>query len=150
MTSTRCAAALAAAVALIMLSGCIGTKEGWERAERVDQIHENAPDWFKESWETYLMNMRGQYGILAMDRMALGAGWIYCATGCTLLLGNQGQSHKSLWAIRALDQCEEVVRKGHPVARPDCDIYAVKDEIVWPHQFPWYVEPELRPSMVRE
>lgn len=124
----------------ILLSGCVTSKQSWQRAERVDQIHENAPAWLKASWQNYLTNMQGQFGIFAMDTMARGAGYTYCTSGCNVLIGNQGQAYKSLWAARAIESCQDSVRKGHPVARPDCEIYALRDDIVWRHRFPWRVE----------
>ncbi|MDE0050619.1 MAG: hypothetical protein OXO52_12580 [Rhodospirillales bacterium] len=139
-------AALAAAATLILigcvpilLSGCVTSKQAWERAERIDQIHKNAPQRFVGAWKRYQTQAQGRYGILALDRKGNGVGWIYCADGCQGLLGNRNQSIKSQWALKAIVQCEDAARRHAPTVKPDCDIYAIKDEIVWKHAFPWTV-----------
>ena len=134
----------------ILLAGCVTSKEAWKRFERIEELHENAPQRFVEGWQRYLTQAQGRYGILALDRNLNGMGWNYCVRHCNDLLGNQNQAIKSAWAWQAIDQCAEAARRHAPATKPDCDIYAIRDEIVWPGQFPWYVRPELRPSIVRE
>lgn len=60
MRSPIRAATLAAAAMLlvagcvpILLAGCVTSKQGWERAERVDQIHQHAPPRFVGAWARY-------------------------------------------------------------------------------------------------
>ena len=139
MTSTRCAAALAAA-ALLVLAGCVTTKESWERSERIDQVHENAPRKFVGAWQRYLTQAQGRYGILALDRNFNGMGWLYCVQSCDALFGEQNKALKSAWAWKAINQCETAARQHAPATKPDCEIYALRDEIVWQPPFPWRVE----------
>ena len=147
MNSTRCTAVLTAAAMLLLagcapllLTGCVTSKEAQIRAERVEQVHENAPQRFVGFWERYLTQARGRYGILALDRNGNGAGWIYCSQGCQVLFGEQGQAIKSAWAWKATNQCDEAARKHSPSTKPDCEVYAIRDEIVWERPFPWRVD----------
>ena len=89
--------------------------------------------------ERYLTQAQGRYGIMALDRNGNGVAWKYCAGYCQVLTGNQNNAIKSQWALQAIASCEEAARRHDPTVKPDCDVYAIKDEIVWKHAFPWTV-----------
>ena len=148
MTSPRCAAALAAVAALsLILTGCVTSKQAQERAERADQIHEDAPQEFIDGWEAYLTQARERYSILALDKNLNGMGWVYCTSGCQELFGNQNRTLKSLWANKAISECKEAVREYAPAIVPNCKVYAIKDKIVWTYPLPWktgYSDPSQR------
>ena len=155
MKSKRVGPVLVAAAMLVLagcapllLMSCVSSKAAWERSERNEQVHANAPARFVGAWERYLTQAQGRYGILALDRNLNGMAWKYCVSGCQGLFGNQNQAIKSAWAFQALDQCEDAARKHAPGIKPDCDIYALRDEIVWRHAFPWRVKAD--PSARRE
>ena len=71
--------------------------------------------------------------------------WTWCNSGCQQLFGNQNRVLKSLWATKTLMACRENARERSPIHIPDCEVYAIKDEILW-RTFPWetsYSHPSL-------
>lgn len=96
-----------------------------ERAEDTAQLHEHAPQWFKDYWKQYVAagvdaRVPPHYA-LALDGGS--AGFSYC------------KSHlcdPTAYRQVAMQTCEQ---RG----KFECDIYAVGTRIVWPHAFPWRV-----------
>ena len=110
-----------------------------------DGVHEHAPAWFKGEWREYLRRIEGSYGVLALDTQARGSWYIYCNVGpaCrTLDLGSAKSFSEVNYKHGALKGCRARVRRNHPTVVPDCSIYAIKDKIVWKHEFPWPVSDE--------
>ena len=142
----RCIGILALA---LTVAACVTTKDAQQRIDRAGEIHRSAPAAFVDIWHQYLNDADGRYGIFAIDRNLRGSGWYYCTSGCQALFGNQSRSIKSLWAHRAREQCEKSVRRQFPSVRPQCAIYAIKDEVVWPHPIPWQTS-YSDPSQQRE
>ena len=128
--------AVAALALALIASGCVTTGEQ-QRLDYAAGLHQNAPERFKVSWHQYLRQTQGQWGILALDKEGRAAGWITCQSGCNLLRTGAHNSTKNLWLANAIRHCEKVVRENNPGARADCDVYAIKDEIVWEHPLPW-------------
>lgn len=142
MRSPLCAAVLAAAVTLL-LTACVTSKEAYERQVRIDEIHAGAPEFVRLNWDLYLTQAQGRYGILALDEKVRGMGWIYCVGACHRLLGDQNPGFKAGWMARALEQCQKVVRRDFPAEKPDCAIYAIRDQIVWEGALPWEKSPPI-------
>ena len=106
-----------------------------------NDLHKDAPAWLQEYWRQYLADAEGRYAVMAMDRNGLGASYVYCAgssAGCHFLEGAAGMSDREVhYKHGTLKHCRRHVREEHPTAKPDCDIYAIKDKIVWRGKFPW-------------
>ena len=145
MTVKPIAAAIAVALALVV-TGCVTTKEQQARLDRADQLHRNAPAWFKNYWQQYLGDAAG-YAVMAVDRKGRGAAYYYCSdAGCHNLVGaGQHRSWKDVnYKHAALKRCRGHVRQNHPTEKPDCAVYAVRDTIVWEGPVPWeqgYTDP---------
>ena len=122
--------AAATAVALLAFAACGQSTVDRANADRNASFHANAPAVFKLGWDRYQTQTQGRFGIFALDKRARGMGWVYCVQACGLLLDSQNQAVKSLWAQQALGQCGEAVQKNHASKRPDCAIYAIRDEVV--------------------
>ena len=58
----------------ILLTSCVTSKEAQQRTNLAEQVHENAPQWFLDSWEQYLLQTRGHYGLLAVEQKLRGIG----------------------------------------------------------------------------
>ena len=104
-----------------------------------DGLQAHAPQWFKDGWVRYLGDAQGRYAVLAVDRNGIGWGYVYCQSiGCHLLEGAQNKSWKDLrYKSKALELCRKNVREYYPARRPECEIYAIKDKIVWEGALPW-------------
>ena len=103
-----------------------------------DDPHKGAPVWFHDTWHEYLSYADDRYAILAVDRNGRGSAVIWCGGGgCHWLDGAAARSQRDLFKHKALKLCRQSVREIHPTVKPDCDIYAIKDKIVWPHASPW-------------
>ena len=64
---------------------------------------------------------------------------MYCrASDCHALEGARKKSFKDTrYKHNALELCRGNVREYAPAQRPDCQIYAIKDQIVWEGEMPW-------------
>lgn len=146
MKTTLCAAALILAAAL---AGCTtsNTIDGHEikgtvkpaviQTEDPHGLHARAPHWFKDYWAKYLRDAQS-YAIMAVDRRARGAFYVYCQSPCAGISNVAFRAHKEVnFKYEALKQCAEQVRREFPAAKPDCAIYAIKDKIVWKGPMPW-------------
>ena len=122
---------------MLMLAACGQSTFDRANLDRNAELHAGAPAVFKLGWKRYQEQAQGRFGIFALDKRARGMGWTWCVQGCGLLLGNQNQAIKSLWATQAVGQCEKVVRENFPTERPDCAVYALRDKVVWEPPFPW-------------
>ena len=103
-------------------------------------LHERAPQWFRNYWAEYLGRADGGYAVMAADRNGRGAMYYYCrpGSGCHILAGAQNKSTKDLrYKHAALEGCRKYVREQFPAERPACEIYAIKDKIVWKGEMPW-------------
>ena len=106
-------------------------------------LHADAPQWFKDRWRHYLETSDGNYAVLALDRNARGAGFVYCDPAA----GGLCKNHRSWSAAfkdvnykhRARNICVQDVRNNYPALKPDCAIYAIQDKIVWKGPMPWSV-----------
>lgn len=107
--------------------------------ENPGNLHVGAPQWFRDGWRRYLNDADGRYAVLAVDRNARGWGYVYCrGAGCHRLEGAQHKSWKDTeYKHKALESCRGNVREYAPAHRPDCQIYAIKDKIVWEGKMPW-------------
>ena len=119
-----------------------GTAEPPVRTVTVaNDLHKDAPARFQEYWRQYLADAGGRYAVMAMDRNGLGASYVFCVSSsirCHLLEDGRGMSDREVhYKHGALKHCRRRVREEHPTAKPDCDIYAIKDKIVWRGKFPW-------------
>ncbi len=135
-------AALIIGATALALAACVNTGEieghkvrgtAEPPAETVSEnyLHRAAPQWFKDYWAKYLRHAHG-YSVMAVDRNARGAFYVYCSSACQNLTGSTFQSWKDVnYKHEALEKCREWVRKEFPAAKPNCAIYAIKDKIVW-------------------
>ena len=106
-----------------------------------NDLHACAPPQVKNLWNRYLAHADGRYAVLAMDRNMRGAGYVYC-TGhmCYAVehrISNISPPKDVTYTLGALENCRKNVRENHPVMKPDCAIYAIKDKIVWRGRMPW-------------
>ena len=100
-------------------------------------LHRGAPQWFKDYWARYLRQAEG-YGVLAVDRNGRGAMYVYCMQSCqNANLASARGSIDVNYKHRALKDCAEYVRQEYPAEKPACEIYAIKDKIVWKGRMPW-------------
>lgn len=111
-----------------------GTAAPIEQQTVANDLHQNAPQWFKDWWARYLEVTQGHYGIFAVDRQAKGSSILFCGGGTSC---NNTYSIRLTNERRALDLCRRNVRENHPAMKPDCAIYAIKDKIVWQGKMPW-------------
>ena len=138
----RAALFMVGAAMLLAVAGCATTKERQAHIDRAEQVHQNAPQWFKDGWRTYIEHAeRGGFAVLAMDRNALGWGYVWCqGPQCYLNTLPDSRSFVDVeYKHGALELCRENVRAFHPAAKPECAIFAVKNEIVWQGAMPWSV-----------
>ena len=141
MTAKHTGVFLAIIVALAV-AGCTTAKERQAGIDRAERIHQNAPQWFQDAWRRYLEHAeRGGFAVLAMDKKALGWGYVYCVGGgCNSNILPQARSFIEVnYKHGALKNCRANVRRKKPAAKPDCAIFAIKDEIVWQGAMPWSV-----------
>ena len=140
--TTKHAGVFMAIILALAVAGCVTTKERQAGIERNEQILQNAPRWFKDGWRNYMEHLeQGGFAILAMDKNALGWGYVYClGGGCNSNILPQARSFIEVnYKHGALKYCRENVRSQHPAAKPDCAIFAINDEIVWQGPMPWSV-----------
>ena len=113
---------VAVALALV-LAACGAPTMERERTEDTAQLHEHAPQKFKNWWRDYTRTPRPHHFALARDGSS--AGWSYCPVPTQCSAGSSSR-------YQALQYC-----RAHATA--ECDIYARGTSIVWPHAFPWRV-----------
>ena len=53
--------------------------------------------------------------------------------------GADASPRRCYGAQKTIKGCEQYVRENYTGAVADCDVYAIKGEIVWKHKFPWHV-----------
>ena len=136
--SGRTLVVLVAALGLAFTLAACGGGGVWDQKERgtAAELHENAPQKFKNIWEQYQKSKNADpssFGILALDRNLNGGGWIYCWRYCNLMT----PTVISQWRGKALQACRQDVRDNAPAEKPDCAVYAVGDKIVWTGSLPW-------------
>ena len=101
-------------------------------------LHRNAPGWFKISWQRYLDVGGRSYGIFYADRNGRGAGSVSCNQGCQNATNPAYRAQIEVsFKHKALERCRWHVRQTYPAVRPDCALYAIKDQIVWKGPMPW-------------
>ena len=105
-----------------------------ERTTPSNDLHRNAPQWFRDGWRSYLDRADSRYSVLAVDKNNRGWGAVFCSAvgDCS-----SSRSFRLLNEQRALKNCRQNVRENHPAMKPDCAIYAIKDRIVWTGPMPW-------------
>ena len=127
-----------AVLAAGLLGACIATPAAQEQTYDTAQAHRHAPQWFLNYWQKYLVHTDRRYGVLALDRKGRAATYRYCESRCHVLGGKQRQSWKDVeYKHKALEDCRNHLRSEFPAEKPDCAIYAVRDEIVWKGVLPW-------------
>lgn len=141
----------ATVTAALVLAACVTTKEAQQRAQHAEQLHAGAPAWFRNYWREYLEDAVG-YAVMAIDRRGRGASYYYCTSGdCHNAALPQVKSFLDVhYTHAALNQCREQVRQNHPLEKPDCAVYAVKDKIVWKGALPWEAGRATRAKPVRK
>lgn len=99
----------------------------------------SAPQWFKDYWREYLRSAEGSYTVMAVDRNLRGAYYVYCQGGdCHNLIGNQHRTFKDVrYKGEAREKCREWALREFPGQKPDCEIFAIRDKIVWEGPMPW-------------
>ena len=152
MRTTIFTAAMAAGT-MVLLAACVsdGTIEGHKiraagqttvvKTEVVQpDIHDRAPQWFKDYWAAYIDHQRHGYAVMAVDRRLRGVFYTYCRDAGCLQLRAAGQ-HRGWKDVQykrgSLEGCRENVRDAYPAARPQCAVYAINDKIVWKGRLPW-------------
>ena len=136
--SGRTLAALAVVLGLTFALAACGGGGVWDQKERgtAAELHENAPQWWKGTWEDYLKkSASGGFAVLALDRNLNGAAFFYCVRYC----GNHPIGGAAIleWRAKALQHCRQDVRNNVPGKKPDYAVYAVEDKIVWTGPLPW-------------
>lgn len=131
-------AALVAALGLAFTLAACGGGGVWDQKERgtAAELHESAPQWWKDTWEDYLKkSASGGFAVVALDRNLNGAAFMYCVRYC----GNRAIDGAAIleWRAKALQSCRQYAQDNAPAEKPDCAVYAVGDKIVWTGPLPW-------------
>ena len=123
MKLIRFATALAAG-ALLALAGCVTTEDALQRVEQSREFQQNAPQWFKAYWKSYLQEPGPIVFALALDGSY--AYYYRCSSGPSVCSGVSAATGL------AVTQCQQGSR-----TRSRCDVYAKRRSIVWKHAIPW-------------